>query len=405
MSTGYNITTKLSLLLLILTGLFYCADTSAQWEREYCPVRNNLNSVFFINNSTGWIVGDAGSILKKTGDGWAIFPKPTGNDLYSVHMIREDDVWAVGARGTIIHFDGNTWKTIDSPTGNNLYSVSFKDSQNGIAVGDYGTILNFRDGLWTSARGVNKSKLLAVSFDKDSPWIGGGLECVNVPIMKIAITKGERTIVKSFDSYALINSMKFLNQDNGWAAGSPSTLLHFDGQQWAPADIHVNFSSLSSIFFTDENNGISVGNAGTILVYKEGSWTKENSSISKNLRGCYKTGTSYYAVGEGGTILSRTTGENYPRTFLTEQVSGDIKLYPDPCDDILNILLEGGDPRTTRVVTVSNVSGQVLLNQTLISVSGSFFSKVSTATLQDGLYFLKIAEGNRISSRRFVVKH
>ena len=64
-----------------------------------------LNSVHFINEQTGWIVGSNGTILntRNGGETWELQPSGTTNDLFSVHFTDALNGWAVGENGTILH--------------------------------------------------------------------------------------------------------------------------------------------------------------------------------------------------------------------------------------------------------------------------------------------------------------
>ncbi len=209
------------------------------------------------------------------GGKWEEYQRLTNEDLNSVLMIGKDDGWAVGDNGTIIHFNERNGSLFDSPTRNDLLSVSFKDTENGIATGDLGTILIFKNGRWNQLEGEVHGSLFSAFYEKDELWIGGGLECVNLPIIKMNTNKKEETFINQFYPFASIKSIMFIKPANGWAVGSPSTILHFDGQQWEKAEISDDYSSLNSVFFSDENNGISVGFGGSVLIYSESMWTKE----------------------------------------------------------------------------------------------------------------------------------
>lgn len=391
---------------MIFSGLLFAGAIQAQWIPEKCITKNNLNAIASASCNSGWIVGDKGTILKKADKHWVEWQKPTTHNLYSVFMVDENDGWAVGGKGTIIHFDGNYWRPFTSPTRNNLYSVSFKDHENGIAVGDFGTILIFKNGIWDLVGSGINARLSAVSIETDNAWIGGGLECVNVPLIKMEMNKKEKTLTKSYDSYASINSLTFLNAENGWAVGSPSILLHFDGKQWIKADVNDKFSSLRSVFFSDENHGISVGYGGTILTYNEGRWMVENSLNAGNLRGGTIIGDSYYAIGDSGTILSaKVLPEKFNRAHVYEPFNRNVRLFPNPCKDLLNIKLPVSYTDKYVLISVLSIQGQVLLQKEFNSNQLNAGIQLNTSQFNNGAYILKIDDGSAISETNFVILH
>ena len=99
---------KKTILLLYLTTTAYYLSFS-QWIQQPSPTTNLLRSVCFIDENTGFIVGEFGTILKTTNG-------------------------------------GTTWTSISSGTGNTLYSVKFPDATTGYIAGDNGTIMKTADG-------------------------------------------------------------------------------------------------------------------------------------------------------------------------------------------------------------------------------------------------------------------
>lgn len=104
---------KLSLLSAILFLTFNSAIAqNLSWQNPL-PQGNNLSSVYFPNATTGYIVGDAGTILKTTdaGTSWTTQISGTFNGLTSVCFIGVDTGYAIGGSSTILKTTdgGNTW--------------------------------------------------------------------------------------------------------------------------------------------------------------------------------------------------------------------------------------------------------------------------------------------------------
>ncbi len=119
--------------------------------QQHIPLNNDLNSIHFVNNNLGWIVGQDAIILGTIDGGlnWNIQDSPVrsnsrgDNDLYSVYFIDINHGWAVGRDGIILNtIDGGAkWERENNGTTNNLYSVSFSNKNRGWAVGGFATIL------------------------------------------------------------------------------------------------------------------------------------------------------------------------------------------------------------------------------------------------------------------------
>jgi len=393
------------ILLLLFAGLISTTKIEAQWYSEKCPTKNNLNGISYIDINSGWIVGERGTILYRSGDEWKKYKEFTSENLNSVFMTDKNNMWSVGDNGTIIHFNGKNWESYDSPTTYDLFSVSFKDSENGIAVGDFGTILIFKNGGWNLLESGIRGNLYSVFYKKDEAWIGGGLECINVPIIKMGLYKNENSFINSFDPYATIKSIAFCSYEDGWAVGSPSTLLHFDGNQWQRTSTNDDYPSLNSVFFSEENDGISVGYGGTVLIYSDNVWTKEKTMTSQNLNGAVITKNKYFAVGDSGTIISRDLGSDKVIYDPFDTNPKIIQVYPNPCDAFLNVVIPFEDDNLTISITVSNITGEIIMQKELRFSTISLTYTLVTSDLKDGLYFIKTAIEGITTTNKFIVRH
>lgn len=393
---------KRQLFLTILMGLTCCGMIQAQWRSERSNSRSNLNAISFSSLNSGWIVGDSGTILCKTAYGWESTEKPTNENLNAIFMLSKNEGWVVGDKGTILHFTNDKWTSYRSPTKNDLFSVCFKDSDNGTAVGANGSVLIYKNGIWTISKNSIRGDLFSVSFENNNTWISGGLECVSVPIMKIADAKGGE-ISDTYNTSAFIFSMAVIKKDNGWAVGSPSTFLHFDGQTWEKPAFSYNFPSLKSVFFSDENNGISVGYEGTILTFSDNIWKKESISATQNLNGAAIVDYTYYAVGDSGTILVKNLSAENNANIL-DKILEETQLYPNPCDEYINIVTSL-QSNANLLISITNASGQLMKQGVLNLVDGNLINRVFTGDLENGLYIIKTNKGNKLTSVKFIVKH
>ena len=146
------ISRKLSLLSAILFLTFNSAIAqNLSWQNPL-PQGNNLSSVYFPNATTGYIVGDAGTILKTTdaGTSWTTQISGTFNGLTSVCFIGVDTGYAIGGSSTILKTTdgGNTW-VLQAGGLPLLTSVFFTNANIGYAVGGSGStgkILKTTDG-------------------------------------------------------------------------------------------------------------------------------------------------------------------------------------------------------------------------------------------------------------------
>ena len=154
----------------------------ADWETRFYDV-------FFIDENTGWAVGNAEgntpeetveSVIVHTADGgktWqaqksGVFEHP----LQKVQFVDALRGWIVGEGGIILHTvdGGQTWVRQMSNTPNHLFDLQFLSPTEGWAVGDWGTALYTGDGgeTWTNrAVGLGDDSLRGIYFlDSQHGW-------------------------------------------------------------------------------------------------------------------------------------------------------------------------------------------------------------------------------------------
>ena len=134
--------------------VFKTQDSGAAWELQYSDSTKLLRSVYFIDENTGWVVGEGGLILKTIDGGanWKLQNSGTVAFLRSIKFIDENNGWAVGDKSVILHTvdGGKNWKLQTSTTDKNLYSVFFVDDKTGWIVGSEGVIMKTTSGGVTS---------------------------------------------------------------------------------------------------------------------------------------------------------------------------------------------------------------------------------------------------------------
>ena len=134
---------------LALSLVFYSSLTVfGQWSAANSGTTNNLNGGYLLDSGVGFVVGDAGTILKTTDAGmtWSPLTSGTTNALHDVYFFDATQGVAVGEQGVILRTtDGGAgWQGVTSGVEDTLRSVSFS-GVNGISGGDLQTILYSTD--------------------------------------------------------------------------------------------------------------------------------------------------------------------------------------------------------------------------------------------------------------------
>ena len=175
--------------LLFFFNLVYC-QTEWYWQNPL-PTGNHLLSTFFVDDNTGWAVGNSGTVVKTSDGGSSWISQTSGvyNDLYSVFFTNGSTGWAVGlgagslgqSGGIIINTTngGTNWITQFTPGPSEwLTSVCFTNSNTGWAVGlgqTGGIIYKTTNGgtNWLTQSSNTSNALVSVFFiNSNIGWAG-----------------------------------------------------------------------------------------------------------------------------------------------------------------------------------------------------------------------------------------
>jgi photosystem II stability/assembly factor-like uncharacterized protein len=146
----------------LLNSLQFVNDSSG-WRLDYDTIfkTNNggrswqsqqrfsfgLNDFYFFDNQMGWIVADAGKILHTLDGGqtWIQQNSPTTESLRAICFLDSLTGWIAGSHGVILHTTngGEDWEIQPSGTTTNLNSIKFFSKDQGCAVGEKGVILKY----------------------------------------------------------------------------------------------------------------------------------------------------------------------------------------------------------------------------------------------------------------------
>lgn len=394
----------------LLHALIISAVTSGnalpQWIAEKSPVSVNLNSIALSAENQGWIVGDKGTILYRNPEAWSESAKVTDEDLHSVVLTGKESGWAVGSRGTILRLNDSGWEAYPSPTSEKLFSVSFRDDNHGYASGANGTLLIYRNGTWQVVETSTRANLYTVAYRGDFCFIGGGQECHNVPVMRVDDTYNDK-LLKVFDpDFTEIRSLTVLPNKHAWAVGHKGKIFYYDGNRWEDTEAPGNLASLNFVGFSKENQGIAVGYNGQILVYKGDRWESEESNIIARLNGAAVEGTTFYAIGNNGTILkSEQIKSTEPQDPVNPKMM-NISPFPNPSTDYVRFTKpENTNDNEPIILIVSNANGQVIINRSIEGLAHDQEYHFDTSELAGGVYFIHLKSPSFTASGRFFVNH
>jgi photosystem II stability/assembly factor-like uncharacterized protein len=158
--------------------------------REQSLTKEDLSGVYFVNASTGWVVGTNGTIFHTMdgGNQWIPQVSQVKKDLRAITCADESHCWAVGYSGVILRTEdgGRQWTQVKINVSEIFYAVDFISEQIGWAVGEDGIVFHTRNGgrTWDEHRATilfspgtdfeEPADMLAVKFANEKlGWVAG----------------------------------------------------------------------------------------------------------------------------------------------------------------------------------------------------------------------------------------
>jgi hypothetical protein len=226
------------------------SDGGVHWTPQ--PLKEYPRSIFFLNDSTGWMVTDKGLwFTEESGRNWKklseqlkpdknLEPETTIGLLLRVSFLDEKHGFGVGLQKTIVETNdgGKTWKPVEAaakPAGNPAYTaythIAFSDAKRGVIAGGSQPPrreVGFRGSLpdWMDPERASKRKqvptltLMAQTLDGGATW-----ETSTAPLFglvtSLRYTGADGLIVMDFNNSFEVPSDVYRMQDSG-----PTRIFH-----------------------------------------------------------------------------------------------------------------------------------------------------------------------------------
>lgn len=357
---------KLFLIVIVVQLTLNINKCISQWVQQVSGTTVYMNSAHFESGMLGWITGNSATIRKTTNGGINWVTQNSGQpfgSLNSVFFIDPFTGWIVGDQvntNTLIlkTIDGgNNW-TLQPVGGSKIfYSCFFLNPSVGWAVG----MSNSYNGLiyYTSDGGLNwsqqavpqTSRFLTCYFINNNGWAGG--------INSFASTSNGGLSWDTISSSYIINGLHFVDPMNGYMAENSGKIYKTTngGLNWNLS--YTGSGTMKSVFFFDIAYGWTCGTGGKIYKTSNGgiNWAIQTTPVTQDLNSIYfVTPLMGYATGSGGVILKTTNGGESisPSSTLTihrYNINKPILLNQFTLDTI-NIVTDNAAPGFTQDVNV-----------------------------------------------------
>ena len=385
-------------------------QVSAQWTDQTSGISNDLNDVYFINNSTGWAVGRQGKILytNNAGATWTLQNSGTTNDLNKVFMVNASTGYVVGDGGKTLKYNGSTWSTLSIGFSQEMQGVYFLDANTGWISGDWGRIMMTTDGgsSWTTQ--VDNSMYSNLFYDlhmisASEGWAVG----TSGRVLKY---NGSFWNNVSTPATGDLYSVSFNSSSDGIMTGENSKVYYYNGSSFVEHSTSLPDNSFHVYSVTSVSPSLAYaattpgfGGGGIILKYNGSTWTNDYTYTgmwSELFYGIhFPTSTKGYAVGAGAMIKSFGSGSGI---FDEENESSTISIFPNPCGGN-NLTIDFAEINADNTsLFVTDILGKQVYNTNKL-VGGSNLIQFPHSLIQ-GTYIVKINTANKQFTKKFVVE-
>ena len=249
----------------------------------------------------GELHGGSGSIVRYDGSRICLEADVTEEPLWWIHGASEGEWYAVGAEGTVLHEVAGERSREDLDTEATLFGVYQNDdgvvyAVGGDAIENTGVIYKRVEGVWS----LFAEDLPGTVFKVWRSWfvgVGFSLRLVEGSLIDVPLPGSET-----------LTTIRGRDEDNDvWAVGGVSGVLHFDGTAWERVENPFG-APINGVYTEPDGDVWITGAFGTAAVLREAGWEYSDYPI---------TGEHFHAVwlhkGEplflGGNFYS--TAESY----------------------------------------------------------------------------------------------
>ena len=264
------------------------------WTAQTSPTTETLRWTSFLDDDTGWAVGNAGVIFKTVNGGANWAPQTSGitanERLTAIRFVDANVGWAGAGQRVLRSANGGTNWTV--MTGIDTSALVFRNSIFPVSA----------NVAWSPA-------------SCNTPMVCGPFRWFYRYTFVSGSTVSEE-VLEQVGSTAPLLRMYFVDADNGWAVGTGGVIRRITSASAVSPTFGFQTTcapglTLNGIFMLDANTGWIVGNTGTICATTNGgtNWNPQNSGTSAVLRSVsFRDALTGWVVGDGGLVLFTVDG-------------------------------------------------------------------------------------------------
>ncbi len=356
---------------------------------------------------TGYLAGinvTNGIVLRTDNSGvtWTTQTIPlTTNTFFGISFSSADTGTAVGTSGMIIHTDngGTQWDTQNSGTIQTLNAIASLNSKNTIIVGDGGTILK------------------SVPLCSASITPSGNLSACTPGSVLISADSGNGISYQWYKNSTAITgatnqtytakktAIYYVKETTTSGCSATSDTLNLTVLTSPTATI----TPLGNLDICAAGSVDLQANSGVDLSYQ---WMKGVSSLAGATNQVYTVTTkgTYKVIVTSGNGCSKTSkGVKVIKTCKEDPSTNDfteaLSCYPNPSVGEFTLDLKSNTPSGSAILEIINTNGQKIYSEEIPVTSGEIKKVIETTSLSNGIYTLKVIEGDRNLLTRLLIQH
>jgi photosystem II stability/assembly factor-like uncharacterized protein len=299
--------------ITLRNNIIHTIDGGINWVAQNPNIGDYLTDIFFINSNFGWAIGSE-TVLRTIngGETWEASPDTvlTYKGLNTVSFISNSTGWCGGFyysdegdlyNGAIIKTTdgGITWENqLDYLYIRPVLSLTYELASGGIAIGEHGEILKStnEENDWTKISSEFTYCDLADVFfiDNQNGWVAGSYSSPGIMPNPCIYNTNDGGLTWTFSNLPIegpgyINKLFFTDNQHGWSLGMmiygvDQVLISTvdGGENW---EVQTSEIVANDIYFIDNTMGWIVGENGAIQKSEDGgwNWSHQQSGTDRNL--------------------------------------------------------------------------------------------------------------------------
>ena len=398
-------------LLFFLFIIFISVGTYSQWTQQVSGTQENLHTVYFINNSVGFLGSNiftppliGGEIIRTSngGDNWQRVLLDTNFRVEGFYFFDQNTGFAVGGSYSMVGYiyktinGGLNWSNATPPNlTTHLFNIMFLNSITGYAGGSYGVVK-------TTDGGTNWTRVLTVTIYGIVSWgkiyfndVNTGFFASDSGRVFKTINGGSVWTVSSLTS-AAFRDIKFTDNNTGYIVGDNGVIFKTtnQGASWNLSNSGLS-QNLFSVFFTDLNTGYITAEQTVLKTTNAGSnWFSVFSFGADSLFSSYFINANTgYTCGDEGRVYKTTTGGVIGIPPISTEVPKDFSLfqnYPNPFNPTTSIRFGIANESFVKLAVYDMLGREIeiLVNENLSPAT--YEVKWNADKFSSGIYFYRI---------------